>query len=127
MLHRILRRSRLWRMPKHTERRLSKLLAFLVPQRPPLVRTVGSKSGSAGIGIAFPPIEISESNHMQLMVASMWVLDTATATVVSRIMIGRPSDFARKIAHATCERLADGESLMSICSSVGMPHGATVF
>ncbi len=42
-------------------------------------------------------------------------------------MTGRPSDFTSAVADAICERLADGESLKSICSSEGMPHRATVF
>lgn len=42
-------------------------------------------------------------------------------------MTGRPSDFTSEIADAICERLADGESLKSICSADGMPHRATVF
>ncbi len=42
-------------------------------------------------------------------------------------MTGRPSDFTSEIADAICERLADGESLKSICFSDGMPHRATVF
>ncbi|SCB16478.1 hypothetical protein [Rhizobium hainanense] len=42
-------------------------------------------------------------------------------------MTGRPSDFTPVVADAICERLADGESLKSICTSDGMPHRATVF
>lgn len=41
--------------------------------------------------------------------------------------IGRPSAFTPEVADQICERLADGESLKSICSSDGMPHRATVF
>lgn len=42
-------------------------------------------------------------------------------------MTGRPSDFTQEIADAICERLADGESLRSICSADDMPNKATVF
>lgn len=40
---------------------------------------------------------------------------------------GRPSDFTRGIADTICERLADGESLRSICRGADMPNKATVF
>jgi hypothetical protein len=42
-------------------------------------------------------------------------------------MTGRPSTFTVEIADAICERLADGESLRSICETEGMPNKATVF
>jgi hypothetical protein len=42
-------------------------------------------------------------------------------------MTGRPSSFTREIADEICERLAEGESLRSICRSDGMPVQATVF
>lgn len=40
---------------------------------------------------------------------------------------GRPSKFTEAIADQICERLADGESLRSICQADGMPAKATVF
>ena len=40
---------------------------------------------------------------------------------------GRPSDFSDEMADAICERIADGESLRSICLSDDMPSKATVF
>lgn len=40
---------------------------------------------------------------------------------------GRPSTFSQAIADEVCERLADGESLRSICDGEGMPDKATVF
>lgn len=40
---------------------------------------------------------------------------------------GRPSDYTLKLTDKICERLADGESLRSICSSDGMPRQTTVF
>jgi hypothetical protein len=40
---------------------------------------------------------------------------------------GRPTDYSDDIVDAICERLADGESLRSICDAEGMPHKATVF
>jgi hypothetical protein len=40
---------------------------------------------------------------------------------------GRPSDFTQDIADTICERLAEGESLRSICASDGMPRMSTVF
>lgn len=39
---------------------------------------------------------------------------------------GRPSDFNQKTADLICARLADGESLRSICRSDDMPHVSTV-
>jgi len=41
--------------------------------------------------------------------------------------IGRPSDFSEELADTICERIADGESLRSICSEDAMPNKATVF
>lgn len=40
---------------------------------------------------------------------------------------GRPSEYSHKVADAICERLADGESLRSICREETMPSKATVF
>ncbi len=42
-------------------------------------------------------------------------------------MIGRPSDFTQEIADAICEKIADGQSLRSICLAEDMPNKATVF
>lgn len=42
-------------------------------------------------------------------------------------MTGRPSEFTQEIADAICERIADGESLRSICTDDEMPNKATVF
>ncbi len=41
--------------------------------------------------------------------------------------IGRPSDYTKDIADLICERLADGESLKSICTDGDMPSRGTVF
>lgn len=41
--------------------------------------------------------------------------------------VGRPSDFTQEIADTICERIADGESLRSICNGEDMPNKATVF
>ena len=41
--------------------------------------------------------------------------------------MGRPSTYSDEMADAICERLADGESLRSICRDEGMPDKATVF
>lgn len=40
--------------------------------------------------------------------------------------MGRPSTFTQEIADRICERLADGESLRSICKDEGMPSTGTV-
>lgn len=40
---------------------------------------------------------------------------------------GRPSGYSDAIADAICERLAGGESLVTICKSDDMPNAATVF
>lgn len=41
--------------------------------------------------------------------------------------IGRPTDYNEQVADLICERLADGESLRSICADEAMPSKATVF
>jgi hypothetical protein len=41
--------------------------------------------------------------------------------------MGRPSEFTQEIADAICERLADAQSLRSICLDDAMPSQATVF
>lgn len=40
---------------------------------------------------------------------------------------GRPSDFNNDIAAEICGKLAEGQSLNSICKEDGMPHMSTVF
>lgn len=40
---------------------------------------------------------------------------------------GRPTDYSQELVDAICERIADGESLRSICSEDAMPNRATVF
>lgn len=42
-------------------------------------------------------------------------------------MTGRPSIFTQEIADTLCERIADGESLRSICTDNDMPAKSTVF
>lgn len=42
-------------------------------------------------------------------------------------MTGRPSSYTEEIADQICERLAEGESLRSICIDEHMPNKATVF
>lgn len=42
-------------------------------------------------------------------------------------MRGRPSDYSDQVADEICERIADGESLRSICRDAYMPSKATVF
>lgn len=41
--------------------------------------------------------------------------------------LGRPSSYTPEIADAICSRLADGESLRSVCRSDEMPDKTTVF
>lgn len=40
---------------------------------------------------------------------------------------GRPSDFTQELADLICERIADGESLRSICDDDNMPSKSAVF
>lgn len=40
---------------------------------------------------------------------------------------GRPSDYTPQLADAICARLADGESLRSVCRDESMPSMQTVF
>lgn len=40
---------------------------------------------------------------------------------------GRPSAFTQELADLICERIADGESLRSICDNEGMPSKSMVF
>lgn len=42
-------------------------------------------------------------------------------------LIGRPTDYAQDVCDEICERIADGESLRSICRDEHMPCKATVF
>ncbi|PCK86353.1 terminase small subunit protein [Rhizobium sophoriradicis] len=42
-------------------------------------------------------------------------------------MTGRPTKFTLSLADIICERIADGESLRSICRDEAMPDKATVF
>lgn len=41
--------------------------------------------------------------------------------------MGRPSDFTQDLVDRICERIAEGESLRTICASEDMPNKATVF
>ena len=40
--------------------------------------------------------------------------------------IGRPSDYSEALAETICDRIADGESLRSICADDGMPAKSNV-
>ena len=40
---------------------------------------------------------------------------------------GRPTEFSIELAAAICERIADGQSLKSICLSEGMPSKSAVY
>lgn len=40
---------------------------------------------------------------------------------------GRPTTFTQKLGDAICLRIAEGESLRSICNEDGMPSASTVF
>ena len=42
-------------------------------------------------------------------------------------MTGRPSSYTPEVADKICERIAEGESLRTICLDADMPHRATVF
>jgi hypothetical protein len=39
----------------------------------------------------------------------------------------RPSEYSQEVADLVCERIADGESLRSICQADEMPNKATIF
>lgn len=41
--------------------------------------------------------------------------------------MGRPTDYNETVAAAICERIADGESLRSICADDSMPAKSSVF
>jgi len=41
--------------------------------------------------------------------------------------MGRPSEYSQEVADLICERIADGESLRSICDADEMPAKSTVF
>lgn len=41
--------------------------------------------------------------------------------------LGRPSDYTPQLATAICARIADGESLRSVCRDEAMPDKSTVF
>lgn len=42
-------------------------------------------------------------------------------------MTGRPTSYTEELADTICERIADGESLRSICDGDDMPNKSTVF
>jgi len=44
----------------------------------------------------------------------------------SKQLTGRPSDFTQELGDTICDRMANGESLRSICRSDGFPHVGTV-
>ncbi len=44
----------------------------------------------------------------------------------SKAKRGRPSAYTQKLAESICERIAEGESLRSICEDAKMPDKATV-
>lgn len=46
---------------------------------------------------------------------------------MAQVTQGRPSIFSEELADEICERIADGESLRSICRDDEMPSKATVF
>lgn len=41
--------------------------------------------------------------------------------------VGRPTDYSQDIADMICERLADGESLRSICQADDFPNRSSIF
>lgn len=41
--------------------------------------------------------------------------------------MARPTTFNQEVADAICERIANGESLRTVCETEGMPDKATVF
>lgn len=41
--------------------------------------------------------------------------------------VGRPTDYSEEIAAVICDRIAEGESLRSICRADDMPDKSTVF
>lgn len=50
-----------------------------------------------------------------------------SAKGMAQVTQGRPSIFSEELADEICERIADGESLRSICRDDEMPSKATVF
>ena len=41
--------------------------------------------------------------------------------------MGRPSSYSPEIVDVICSRIADGESLRSVCSAAGMPDRRTIY
>ena len=41
-------------------------------------------------------------------------------------MLGRPSDYTPELAAVICQRIAEGQSRVKVCSDEQMPHRATV-
>jgi hypothetical protein len=54
------------------------------------------------------------------------VIKDQSAKAPSKKKLGRPSSFTQATADAICARLAEGESLRTICSDADMPCVATV-
>ena len=40
--------------------------------------------------------------------------------------VGRPSEYSKELAMSICDRIANGESLRSICVDLGIPHSTVV-
>ncbi len=43
------------------------------------------------------------------------------------VLMGKPTEFSQELADDICEKLADGQSLRSICAAPSMPTKAAVF
>jgi hypothetical protein len=52
---------------------------------------------------------------------------TNALEIIGPVPRGRPSSYSEAIAREICERLAQGETLVTICADDWMPHEATIY
>ena len=54
-------------------------------------------------------------------------IEQQTTSLVETPKLGRPSDYTPEIATEFCQRIAEGNSLRSVCRADDMPHAKTIF
>lgn len=97
-----------------------------------IARVVLALSASSGAQVAATPavqrtLERTVSMSTRKPKASLAQPTVGASESAAVQKIGRPSIFTEAIADVICERMADGESLRTICAAEDMPNKATVF
>src|ERR1700676_3111868 len=76
--------------------------------------------------MVWPPLRVSGAPKENAGFANYWPTRLGAIAMTEQRGPGRSSDYNEDIATTICDRLADGESLRSICASAGMPNKSTV-